>query len=73
MTENELHDKIQCAYKTYDITETTLICVKNNILMSLDMHLSADFDTVDHDKLLTFSNDAIGAVVKSRNYFYHTF
>ena len=73
MTENGLHDNMQSSYKTYHITDTTLLCVKNNMLMSLDMYLSADFDTVDHDNVLTFLTDAIGTMVKSRTYFNPTF
>ena len=36
MTENGLHDKMQCTYKTCHSTETSLPCVKNDILTVLD-------------------------------------
>ena len=59
MTEDGLHNKMLSAYKTYHTTETALLCVKNNILTALHMHLSTSFDTVDHDILLKFFKDAI--------------
>ena len=58
---NNLHEQFQSAYKPNHSTETALIRVQNDILMSLDnkrgvvlimLDLSAAFDTVDHSLLL---------------------
>ena len=57
----DMFEKLQLAYKAAHSTETTLIKVKNDILMSLDnkqvtclilLDLSAAFDTVSHKLLL---------------------
>ena len=69
MSENELHDLLQSAYKPGHSTETALLRVQNDILSALDnksgvflalIDLSAAFDTVDHNILLTFLRDTIG-------------
>ena len=60
LTTNNLHSQLQSAYKQQHSTETALLKVKNDILMSMDeqhvtllvLDLSADFDTVHHDKLI---------------------
>ena len=58
---NNLHEQFQSAYKPNHSTETALMLVQNDILMSLDnkigvvlimLDLSAAFDTVDHSLLL---------------------
>ena len=57
----DMSGKLQSAYKAAHSTETVLIKVKNDILMSLDnkqvtclilLDLSAAFDTVSHELLL---------------------
>ena len=58
---NNLHEQFQSAYKPNHSTETSLMRVQNDILMSLDnkrgvvlimLDLSAAFNTVDHSLLL---------------------
>ena len=62
ITTNNLICKWQSAYRQYHSIETALICVQNDVLMSLDnkncvalvlLDLSAAFDTIDHRILLT--------------------
>ena len=69
MTQNGLHDIMQSAYKPCHSTETALLRVKNDILSAIDnksgvflalIDLSAAFDTVDHEILITFLEDTIG-------------
>lgn len=59
---NELHEVNQSAYRKFHSTETALLKVQNDILQSLDrnnvtilvmLDLSAAFDTIDHETLLT--------------------
>ena len=59
--ENNLCNKYQSAYKAGHSTETALLCIKNDIHMSLSkgmptalvlLDLSAAFDTIDHKGLL---------------------
>ena len=61
----DMSEKLQSAYKAALSTETALIKVKNDILMSLDnkqvtclilLDLSAAFDTVSHRLLLNHLN-----------------
>ena len=79
MTENGLHDKMQSAYKLYHSTETALLRVQNDILQALDcksgvylalIDLSAAFDTVDHQILLTFLQDTIRIHGSAWNWFH---
>ena len=58
---NGLMSEYQSAYRKYHSSETALLCVKNDILVSLDsghstafllLDLSAAFDTIDHNILL---------------------
>ena len=59
---NSLFDPLQSAYRDKHSTETALITVQNDILSALDagssaillmLDLSAAFDTIDHDILLS--------------------
>ena len=61
LTANNLHSQFQAAYKQQYSTETALLKVKNDILMSMDeqyvtllvlLDLSAAFDTIHHDELI---------------------
>ena len=58
--ENDLLEPLQSAYKTFHSTETALLTVRNDIMLSLDkgenvflvlLDLSAAFDTVNHSLL----------------------
>ena len=61
MTLNNLHNNHQFGYKKHHSTESLLLKIVNNLLLSCDenmptvvllLDLSAAFDTVDHEKLL---------------------
>ena len=69
MSEHNLHEGMQSAYKAGHSTETALVRVKNDILTSMDknqcvllvlLDLSAAFDTVNHSKLLRVLQHRIG-------------
>ncbi len=62
MDENHLHELFQSAYKKFHFTETAMMRIKNDLLSALDdgnailvvcLDLSAAFDMVDHEILLT--------------------
>ncbi|CAB3979672.1 Hypothetical predicted protein [Paramuricea clavata] len=62
LVENDLHEQYQSAYKAFHSTETALVKITNDILLSLDrgehvflllLDLSAAFDTVSHSLLLS--------------------
>ena len=62
MTRNNLAEPFQSAYRSCHSTETALLRVKDDIMMAIDnkhavvlvlLNLSAAFDTVDYDILLT--------------------
>ena len=62
LIKNSMFDPLQSAYKDKHYTETALIKVQNDILSALDagssaillmLDLSAAFDTIDHDILLS--------------------
>ena len=61
-TTNDLLDRNQSAYRPHHSTETALVLVQNDILKALDrrhgvililLDMSAAFDTVDHNVLVT--------------------
>ena len=69
MTDNNLHEYLQSAYKPGHCTETALVKVQNDILTSIDQHgivililldLSAAFDTIDHDVLFSRMEGTLG-------------
>ena len=69
MTENNLHEHLQSAYKPGHRPETALVKVQNDILTSIDQHgivilvmldLSAAFDTIDHDILFSRMENTLG-------------
>ena len=69
MTDNDLHSDFQHGYKKGYSTETLLLKVVNDLLISCDHHLpsivmlldlSAAFDTVDQTKLLSILKEEIG-------------
>ena len=69
---------MQSAYKPYQRTETSLLCIKSDISTTLETNyggflplidLSATFDIiVDHDIPLNFLNDTIGVNGKAWNW-----
>ena len=69
MNENNLTDPFQSAYKSCHSTETALVKVKNDIMAALDVNqvvllvlldLSAAFDTIDRQTLLSRLSRRIG-------------
>lgn len=61
LSDNDLHEIYQSAYKAFHSTETALLKITNDVLLSLDrdehvflvlLDLSAAFDTVSHSLLL---------------------
>ena len=61
LIKNNLNESLQSAYKSRYSTETALVRVKNDIMMSIDqgkpvilvlLDLSAAFDIVDHNVLV---------------------
>ena len=61
LTSNNLHSQLQSAYKQQHSTETALLKIKNDILMSMNeqhvtlfvlLDLSAAFDTIHHHNLI---------------------
>ena len=69
MTDNNLHEVMQSAYKPAHSTETALLQIQNDILRDLGqkkgvilvlLDLSAAFDTIDHTILLARLKDLLG-------------
>jgi hypothetical protein len=69
MEENDLFCPIQSAYRSNHSTETALLKIQNDILLALDsgkgvilvlLDLSAAFDTIDHNILLSRLRSRIG-------------
>ncbi len=69
MDQNQLHESFQSAYKKFHSTETAMVRIKNDLLSALDdgnailvvcLDLSAVFDIVDHEILITRLEKQIG-------------
>ena len=78
MTENNLHEHLQSAYKPGHSTETALVKVQNDILTSIDQHrivilvmldLSAAFNTIDHDILFSRMENTLGIMGQALAWF----
>ena len=78
LTANNLHSQLQSAYKQQHSTETALLKVKNDILMSMDeehvtllvlLDLSAAFDTIHHDKLIGRLESDLGITDNALSWF----
>ena len=78
MAQNNLQIPVQSAYKKHHSTETLLIRIVNDLLITIDenkatvvmlLDLSAAFDTVDHNKLLNILKYEMGLEGEALNWF----
>ena len=69
LKDHDLNQPLQSAYREFHSTETAIVKIMNDILISLDkdqcillimLDLSAAFDTVDHTKLLSRFESSFG-------------
>ena len=79
MTDNNLHEYLQSAYKPGHSTETSLVKVQNDILTSIDRHgivilillgLTAAFDTIDIDVLFSRMESTLGITGPALEWFH---
>ena len=77
LVEHNLHEPLQSAYTANHSTETALLKVTNDILLSLDkrqcvflvlLDLSAAFDTIDHDVFLARLSEEYGITGEVREW-----
>ena len=75
---NQLHDPLQSAYRPQHSTETALLKVYNDIMLSIDqgenvilclLDLSAAFDTIDHKILIDRLENRFGISGKALTWF----
>ena len=78
MDSHDLGNTFQSAYKVGHSAETALLCIKNEIHLSLSkgmptalvlLDLSAAFDTIDHDTLLSCLSSRFGFVGSALKWF----
>ena len=79
MTNNNLHEYLQSAYKPGHSIKTALVKVQNDILTSIEQHgivmltlldLSAAFDTIDHDVLFSRMESTLGITGPALEWFH---
>ena len=78
MDSNNLHTPVQSAYRPLHSTETALLKVVNDVLLTIDrgngvivvlLDLSAAFDTIDHKVLIERLGERIGITGKALDWF----